>query len=343
MGTTPEHIVLLEDDRSGLKGVIVLHSTQLGPALGGCRFRRCDDLAAMHGEALRLAEVATNRHAIAGLPLGGGQAVLAVPERPFDRARLFEAFGRAVARFGGRYLAIGGLGMTADDMASMRRTTQHVVGIADDVSRWTARGVFRAMEAAARQRFGKPLRNIVVAVHGLGDVGAHLCGLLHGAGARLIVADPCVEATATMAARYGARVVEGDAIFHAPADIFAPCAGGGTLDRDRIAGLRAKLICGAADGVLATPDGGELLAARGLLLAPDHVVNAGGAIATAGEYFGWDAAAVEARVDSIGDLFADLLRHADAQGITLGQAADCLARRRIAEGAASRSPVAYAL
>ena len=344
----PEHIELLEDAATGLKGVIAVHSTALGPAAGGCRLWRYADDTALVGDALRLAEAMSYKNALAGLPLGGGKAVLQLPARKFDRGRLFEAFGRAVAGLGGGYVTAEDVGTTVADMTAVRSLTHHVAGLSSesgrpggDPSPWTARGVFLAMEVAAERRFGRPLSSLTVAVQGLGNVGFALCGLLHEAGARLIVADPREGLAAKAAVRFDAYIMKKSAILAAKADIFAPCALGGVLDRETIPRLNAKLVCGGANNQLATPEDGDRLAEAGILYAPDYVVNAGGITNVAAEYLGWPTEEVVTRVDQIGERLGDLFDLAEAEGIATNRAADDLARALIASGARS-APIAVA-
>jgi len=333
----PEAVHLISDDASGLRGVIVLHSTQRGPAAGGCRLWRYADRAAMTADALRLAEGMAYKNALADLPLGGGKAVIALPDGAFDRARLFAAFGRAVAALEGAYITAEDVGTTVDDMAVVHAQTHHVAGLAPDAGRpggdpspWTARGVFLSMREAARRRFGVGLDALTVAVQGLGNVGSALCALLHEAEAKLIVAEPRPGVAAAIARRYGAKLVDPDAILGARCDIFAPCALGGVIDRRAIRRLQAGLVCGGANNVLATAEDGDRLADRGVLYAPDYVINAGGIINVAAEYLGWSADEAAARVEATGQRLAAVLDHAERHGLAPHRAADALARQRLA-------------
>ena len=336
----PEMVMPIADPASGLRGVIVLHSTRLGPAAGGCRFWHYPDQAAMMADAVRLAEGMAYKNALAQLPFGGGKSVIAMPAGPFDREALFRAFGRAVEELGGDYVTAEDVGSSVEDMACVRQETRHVAGLAaaagrpgGDPSPWTARGVFLAMQLAARRRMGSDLAGLTVAVQGLGHVGAHLCQLLHDAGAKLVVADVRPGLAEAVARQFGARFVSPDRIIAADADIFAPCALGSVLDSQAVAGLRAKVVCGAANNVLAAPDDGDLLARRGVLYAPDYVVNAGGIINVAAEHLGWSAEEAARRVEDTPRRLAAVLDFAEAQGLPPHRAADMLARQRIAEGA----------
>lgn len=333
----PEQCVAVEDEVTGLSGVIVIHSTALGPAAGGCRFWDYPDKEALAVDAVRLAESMSYKNALAGLPLGGGKAVLRRPAGDFDRRRLFEAFGRAVERHDGAYVTAEDVGTTMADMDAVGGSTRHVAGrraargkAGGDPSPWTARGVFDAMKVAADHRLGSSLAGLTVAVQGLGSVGSALCALLHEAGARLVIAEPRAGVAATFARHYGATVVPADRIMEVQADIFAPCALGGVLDARTIAALRATIVCGGANNVLATPEDGDRLADRGVLYAPDYVVNAGGMISVAAEYLGWRSEEVRQRVDAIGARLASVLDLAAASGLPPGRAADRLARETIA-------------
>lgn len=203
----PERVVRFEDLSSGLEGVVVIHSTALGPAAGGCRFWSYPDRASAHGDALRLAAGMSYKNALAGLPLGGGKAVIKAPDGAFDREKLFAAFGRAVERLGGEYVTAEDVGTTVKDMTVVRRHTRHVAGLVaqsdrpgGDPSPHTARGVFEAMRVAVEHRLERPLSNVTVAVQGLGNVGFHLCEMLHEAGTRLVVCEPRSDVAARMKA-----------------------------------------------------------------------------------------------------------------------------------------------
>ena len=333
----PAEIVRLDDPKSGLSGVIVLHSMRLGPAAGGCRFWRYASDAEAQTDAIRLAEGMSYKNALAGLPLGGGKAVIRAPEGDFDRAALFGAFGRAVAALGGRYVTAEDVGTSVEDMVRVAANTEHVAGLPSkpgapggDPSPWTALGVFRAMQVAAQRRLGANLGDLTVAVQGLGHVGFALCELLHETGARLIVAEPRSDVAAQAAARFGAEVVALDALPDAQADVFAPCALGASLNDATVGRLRATIVCGAANNQLASARHGIALADRGILYAPDYLVNAGGIINVAAEYLGWSEADARSRVERIGMRLAEVLDLAERDGNAPHEAADGLARSIIA-------------
>lgn len=332
----PEEIVRLDDPATGLSGVIVLHSTKLGPAAGGCRLWHYPSDAEATTDAMRLAEGMSYKNALAGLPLGGGKAVIRAPEGAFDRAALFRSFGRAVAARDGRYVTAEDVGTSVEDMMWVAESTRHVAGLppkpgapGGDPSPWTALGVFRAMQVAAKRRLGAELGDLTVAVQGLGNVGFALCELLHGTGARLIVAELRSEVAARAAVAFDAEVMSSAALIEARADIFAPCALGAVLDHITVKRLRAQIVCGAANNQLATPHQGVTLADRGILYAPDYLVNAGGIINVAAEYCGWSEADARARVERIGARLGEVLDHAKSHGVAPHQAAAALAREII--------------
>ncbi|MES2059352.1 MAG: Glu/Leu/Phe/Val dehydrogenase dimerization domain-containing protein [Pseudomonadota bacterium] len=336
----PEHIEMIEDPVSGLRGAIVIHSTRLGPAAGGCRLWHYSNDNALLNDALRLAEGMSYKNAMAGLPLGGGKAVLQRPAGDFDRAALFQAFGRAVQRLEGTYITAEDVGSSVADMTAASSETAYVAGLASmgdrpggDPSPWTARGVFVAMQAAVQRRSGGSLDGATVAVQGLGSVGNALCSLLHGAGARLIVTDPRTEAVRAAEGKWSAKAVALDDILDAKADIFAPCALGGVLDGHAIARLRVKLVCGAANNQLADSGADGLrLTRRRIDYAPDFVVNAGGIINVAAEYLNWTGAEVQDRVAAIAGRLVAVLDQADAHHIPPAEMAHRLAKDAIAIG-----------
>lgn len=341
-----EEVLMLKDAEAGLDGVIAVHSTVLGPGAGGCRLWHYADGEAAFADAVRLAEGMSYKNALAGLPLGGAKAVLRRPAGDFDRAALFRAFGRAVARLEGRYVTAEDVGTGVADMAVVAGETRHVAGLAKrhgrpggDPSPHTARGVFVAMEHAVRRRLGRDLTGCTVAIQGVGHVGEALAHLLHAAGARLIVADVDSARVARVAVETGAEVASSAQVLAARADVLAPCALGGVFHAESVDAVRAPVICGAANNQLATAQDGERLARRGILYAPDYVVNAGGIINVAGEYLGWTPEDVAGRVEATGVRLAAVLDHAEAQGLAPHAAADALARRAIAAGRV-KAPIA---
>lgn len=332
----PVELVRLEDAASGLDGVIAIHSTERGPAAGGCRFWSYPDTASALRDACRLAEGMSYKNAMAGLPLGGGKAVLRRPAGDYDRRALFEAFGRAVERLDGRYVTAEDVGTTTADMEWTALGTRHVAGrtarpgyAGGDPSPWTALGVFEALKAAVAFRLGGELAGATVAIAGVGSVGSGLARLLSAAGAHLVVADTDDERCHLLAAELGARVAPVDGIAAARADVFAPCALGGALDAGTVAALKAPVVCGAANNQLAGPEIADLLLSRGVIYAPDYVVNAGGIINVAAEYLGEREEGVRARVLAIGPRTAAILREAADSGRSPATVADAMAERLI--------------
>ncbi|HEV2734284.1 MAG TPA: Glu/Leu/Phe/Val dehydrogenase dimerization domain-containing protein [Longimicrobiaceae bacterium] len=331
-----ERVAYAEEPEAGYRAIVAVHSTALGPAVGGTRLWRYGSRDEALTDALRLARGMTYKNALAGLPAGGGKAVILAPETVADRAALFRAHGRFVAAFGGSFSTGEDVGTGPDDMAYIAEETPHVGGLAHglgDPSPHTARGVFRAMQAAVLHARGSTeLAGLAVAVQGCGNVGRHLALLLRDAGARLVVADVDATRAEGVAAECGAAVVAPDAIYDAPADVFAPCALGGVLDDETIPRLLARVVCGGANNQLLEPRHGEMLAERGILYAPDYVANGGGVIAGVGDMRGDDPAVAAARVEAIHDTMLAVLRMAAERGITPERAADMLAEERLAGG-----------
>lgn len=338
----PEEVVPFNDPATGVTGTIVLHSTALGPAAGGCRLWRYGSDGGAAADALRLAEGMTLKNALADLPLGGGKVVLRDPQRPFDRKSLFRALGRTVQALDGRYVTAEDVGTTVGDMEVVAGQTRHVAGLESkagspggDPSPWTARGVFEAMRVAVRHRLDAELGDVTVAIQGLGHVGFALCELLYDAGCKLLVAEPRSDLAARAAVRFEATIHTSASLLHTPAHVFAPCALGGVLDFVSVSNLKAKVVCGAANNQLFSETQAEQLADRDILYAPDFLVNAGGIINVAAEYLGWDQEEVRGRVGQIGARLGEILQVAEDKGLLPNEAAmsvalDRVARRRLA-------------
>jgi leucine dehydrogenase len=326
-----EEVVFAADEATGLRAIIAVHDTGLGPALGGCRAWGYASEGEAIADALRLSRGMSYKAALAGLPLGGGKAVLwTAPDRPKTPA-MMRALGRAVDRLGGRYVTAEDVGTTVADMDEVARETRFVAGhagAAGDPSPHTARGVFLCLQAAVRHRLGRDLDGVHVAIKGLGSVGGALARMLHEAGARLTVADLDPRRVAAVRAAFAADAVAVEAIATAEADVFAPCALGGDLDARTIAGLRAGIVCGAANNQLATPEDGRRLARRGVLYCPDYLVNAGGLIHVARHSLALDGDAVAAKIDDLPETLRNILERAAREGATPGAVADRIARAR---------------
>lgn len=275
-----EQVIAFHDAPSGLRGFLALHSTRLGPALGGVRFHRYRDEADALADVLRLSRAMTRKCALAGLPAGGGKAVIL--DRPGLRRRAgFEAYGRVVEGLGGRFLTGGDVGIRAADLEAVGRFTAHVAkesapGLGD-VNGATAEGVWHAMRACLEER-GMAAAGAHVLVQGAGNVGRLLARILSREGARLTIADPDPARARRVARETGAALVPPGRLMRVPADVFAPCALGGVLDAASIAALRVRIVCGAANNPLAGPADAGRLSRRGILYAPDYLANAGGVI-----------------------------------------------------------------
>jgi leucine dehydrogenase len=330
-----QRFVWFEDRACALSGVIAIDSLALGPAAGGCRFWHYDDAKSMLFDARRLARGMSYKNAMAGLPFGGGKSVIRRPEGPFDREALFRSFGQVLDELKGDYLTAEDVGTAPRDMEVVRSVTPFVFGLPSvgtaaggDPSPWTALGVFLCIEHVLSRR-GMALAGSRIAVQGLGNVGAELCLKLHESGAKLVVADVHERAVAQLLASVPAEVVPADAIHRSEADLFAPCALGGSLNRETIPELRAAMVVGAANNQLATAADEAGLQGRGILYAPDYVVNAGGIINVAAEYLGRDQREVLDRVQRIPERLAAVLDRAEATGRSPSDIADAMARNLI--------------
>lgn len=285
-----EEIYYVEDSAVGLFGYIAVHSTQLGPAAGGLRMRPYNSQQEALTDVKRLSQGMTYKNAAAGLPLGGGKAVIIGDPGHDKTPELLHAFGRAIDTLQGRYFTAEDMGMTPADMAHLADVTPCVAGLSNgefasgDPSPVTARGIFNAIRTAQNHHCGSnELSSITVAVQGLGNVGWHLCDLLVTAGANLVVTDTDAARISKAKTVFGAAAVEPDQIYSVQADIFAPCAIGGILNADTIPQLKVSIVAGGANNQLASTQDGLALHARGILYAPDFVANGGGIINVATE------------------------------------------------------------
>jgi len=331
--TDHERVVFCRDPAAGYRGVIAIHSTVAGPAVGGTRLWTYTSEEEAVTDALRLSRGMTYKNAMAGLPLGGGKSVILHDLQDgdgMDREALLLAHGRFIERLGGRYVAGEDVGTSLADMAVIRRETSHVAGVAGDPSPRTARGVVRAMLAAALHRWGSDgLAGRTVAIQGCGHVGFHLARELQESGAGLVVTDLDPERVRRVVAATGARAVEPDEIFDVAADVFAPCALGAILNSGTVPRLRVAIVTGAANNQLREPEDGERLRERNILYVPDYVANAGGVIFGCSEVLGWSEEAVNERVEKIYTTVLEVLRLADQQDEPPHVAADRLVERHL--------------
>lgn len=328
-----EQVVICNEPAAGYKGIIAIHNTTLGPALGGTRFWNyaSDDEAII--DALRLARGMTYKAAVAGLNLGGGKSVIIGDNRTKKREAILRAHGRFVESLRGRYITAEDVGTSVDDMEWIRMETQYVTGIyggSGDPSPVTAFGTYRGIKAAAKAKYGDDsLEGKTVAVQGLGHVGSYLCGMLNDDGAKLVVTDIDKDRVATVRDSFGAKTVAPDEIYDVKADVFAPCALGAVVNDETLPKFSFDIVAGAANNVLAAPRHGDELHAKGILYAPDYVINAGGLINVYGELNGWSAERAKRKAGEIYETLIQLFELADDEGIPTHQAADRLAERRI--------------
>jgi leucine dehydrogenase len=306
-----EQVLLHCDPATEYRGIIAIHDTTLGPAMGGTRYwtyaREADALA----DAVRLARSMTYKAAAAGVPLGGGMAVVLRAPGQEDREALFRTHGRFVNRLRGRYITAEDAGTSVADMEHVRRETRHVIGIwerSGDPGPLTALGVFRAIQAAALAVLRRDtLDGVRVAVEGLGSVGYHLCGLLATEGACLTVSDLDRTRIIRVADEYSAQPAPVGRIRHSEVDVFAPCALGDVVTPENVAGFACRIIAGSANNQLQTDDVGDTLARRGIVYLPDYVINAGGLLSVARELFGWGADEARGRTFELHDRVLDLI------------------------------------
>jgi leucine dehydrogenase len=337
-----ESVEAFYDEATGLKTIIAVHSTARGPSAGGCRMWPYPTAEAALEDALRLSRAMSYKNAVADIDHGGGKAVIIGDSRTMKTPALFEAFGRAVDKVGGRYWTAEDVGIAPADLAAARRTTRYVAGLdghpaaSGDPSPVTAEGVFRGIRLAVRRAFGGELSGLTVAIQGVGHVGGFLADKLHAAGAKLVVTDVNQEALDAVAARTGASVVTPDAIFDTEAEVFAPCALGGAVTLQTLDRLKARVIAGGANNQLATPEAGEELFRRGLLYAPDYVINGGGIINVAGEIraleagTAFDPAWVEGKVARMIETLDEVFQRSVDEKRPTHEVASQIARARIA-------------
>jgi leucine dehydrogenase len=329
-GTEHERVVECIEPAASYHAIIAIHSTVLGPAVGGSRLWSYDSTDAALADALRLSRGMTLKCAAAGLDLGGGKAVLMAPPSPVNREPLFQAHGRAIQQLGGRFITGEDVGTSPSDMQYVFRETRYVAGLprrSGDPSPSTARGVLCAIRAAATHRWRTDsLRGRSVAIQGCGNVGSNLARQLHAAGATIVVTDVDADRASGVATEVGGRTVPPDAIYQVEADVFAPCALGGILNAATVPRLTAAIVAGAANNQLARDQDAADLAARDILYVPDFIANAGGVIKGCREIAGWDQQRAAEHIEAIYDTTLAVLRQAERDGITTDEAA-----RRVAE------------
>ncbi len=328
-----EQLIFCHEPSSGYRGIIAIHNTTLGPALGGTRFWHYKTEADAVIDVLRLSRGMTYKAAVAGLSLGGGKAVIMAEHGAHDREALFRAHGRFIESLKGRYITAEDVGTSPADMDYIHLETEHVVGLqgrSGDPSPVTAYGVYQGMKACAKEKYGSDsLAGKTVAVQGCGHVGYYLCSYLHEEGARLVVTDIDAEKVRRAVEEFRARAVGLDEIYGVQAEVFAPCALGAVLNDTTIPQLKVKIVAGGANNQLAEERHGDLLESRGILYAPDYVLNAGGLINVNSELEGWSPERAKRKAGEIFDTILRLFELAKEEGIPTYRAADRLAERRI--------------
>lgn len=322
------------DPETGMKAIVAIHSTKLGPALGGCRFIEYPNTASAINDVMRLARGMSYKAASVNLPLGGGKAVIIKPTQPYDREAYLHAFGRFVNDLGGRYITALDSGTQLNDMDIIAQHTPYVASLSShngDPSPSTAKGVLRGIQAAVAFKLGKDsLNGIHVAIQGLGHVGYLLASHLHELGAKLTVTDVNTRAVERAVLEFGATPVTTDMIHKVPCDVFAPCALGAVINDISINQLQTTIIAGAANNQLAHTYHGTILHEKGILYAPDYVINAGGLVFAASKYFSTTEELVNKQIDGIGDSMLEIFTYSQKENRPTSEIADTLAQEKLA-------------
>ncbi|MES2303875.1 MAG: Glu/Leu/Phe/Val dehydrogenase [Gemmatimonadota bacterium] len=333
-----EQLVFSHEPSCGYFGIIAIHDTTLGPALGGTRVWQYANNEAAIKDALRLSRGMTYKSAVAGLNLGGGKAVIIADPKRGDRESIFRAHGRFVETLGGRYITAEDVGTSPTDMEFIKRETKHVAGLLNlsgDPSPVTSYGVYMGMKASAKARWGKDsLAGKTIAVQGCGKVAYYLMTHLKQEGAKLIVTDIDQEKVQRVVDELGATAVAPEAIYDQKADIFAPCALGGIINDDTLPRLKVEIIAGGANNQLGEERHGVELEKKGMLYAPDYVINGGGVINVYGELQGWTMERAKRKAQEIYDTMLRVFAIADREKVPTYEAADRLAEERIKSVAA---------
>jgi leucine dehydrogenase len=344
-----EAVHAFSDEKAGLKCIIAIHSTARGPAGGGCRMWPYATTELALEDALRLSRAMSYKNAMADLELGGGKAVIIGNSRTDKTPAMFEALGRAIEAVGGRYWTAEDVGISPGDLLHARKHTRYVAGLdghpaaSGDPSPVTADGVFRGIALCVKRALGRDLDGVTVAIQGVGHVGGFLADRLSSAGAKLILTDINTELLAEVAARTGGKAVAPEAIFDAEAEVFAPCALGGAISAETLPRLKCKVIGGGANNQLADPGLGRAVFERGLVYAPDYVINGGGITNVAGEIRAiargeaFDPAWVEGKLARLVLTLEEVLDRSLHEKRPTHEIADEMARARIAEAAARKA------
>ncbi len=332
-------VVRVNDDDSGLDAIISVHDISLGPSCGGCRVYPYKSFEEGLNDAKNLSRGMTYKNAIGGIPFGGGKAVIFADPAKDKTPAMMQAMGRAIDALDGLYYTAEDSGMSENDILEIRTQTSYAAGMVaagkgGNPSPFTAKGVWRGMQAASRHKFGiDDFDGVRVAILGVGAVGMVLGEYLHNAGAKLVVADVNKRAAEEACHRFGATPVSPEEAAGADVDIFAPCALGGAINEDTIDTIQAKIVAGAANNQLKTPEMDQALRDRGILYAPDYVINAAGVISIGLEILGtWSEEALNNKIDAIGENLEKIFKQSEVQNLPTGIIADQLAANIIAEG-----------
>lgn len=331
-----EQVVFATDEVSGLRAIIAIHDTTLGPALGGCRMWPYSSEEEALTDALRLARGMTYKNAAAGLDFGGGKAVIIGDPRKDKSEALFRAFGRFVDTLGGRYITAEDVGVSVEDMETVHMETDHVLGLSattgssGDPSPVTAFGVVRGMKACALEVFGSDsLKDKTVVVQGVGHVGYHVVRYLVEEGAKVYIADIYEDRVKKAADDFGAKPVPYDKVFDVECDVFCPCALGAVINDETLPRLKCKIVAGSANNQLKEDRHGDALEDAGILYAPDYIINAGGVINVADEFYGYNRERALRKAAGIYDNVLKVIAIAERDGIPTYKAAARLAEERI--------------
>ncbi|MFY7698425.1 MAG: Leu/Phe/Val dehydrogenase [Legionella sp.] len=321
------------DKNTGMQAIIAIHNTKLGPALGGCRFIPYPNTTSAIVDAMRLARGMSYKSALANLPIGGGKAVIIQPSHPYDRKAYFHLFGEFIHSLQGRYITALDSGTVLADMDIIAQHTPHVASLScyqGDPSPYTAKGVLRGIQAAVLFKLEKNiLQGLHVAIQGLGHVGYALANYLFHEGVKLTVADLDPQLTQRASIEFAATVVDVNTIHKVPCDVFAPCALGGVINDQTIHELQTKIIAGGANNQLSDHHIGRFLHEKGILYAPDYVINAGGVIFAANQYLQTPHSLVQQKIDTIKETLLDIFSRSLNENRPVSDIADALAEEKL--------------